>query len=68
MTRHFTRDEDGQMQDRRSFNPFLSRYCAACEEDLGDYYAVGTMCDGCATISPAECLVLAELSEREERQ
>jgi hypothetical protein len=66
--RKFTRDEDGDMQDVRSFNPFLTRYCAVCEDDLGGYYAAGTKCDGCETISPAECVVLAELSEREERQ
>lgn len=43
----YTQDEDSNVVDRRDFSAGLTKWCAGCEEDMGDYYETGTLCDDC---------------------
>jgi hypothetical protein len=43
----YTLDEDGEVRDRRDFDPSLTRFCEGCGQDLGHYRETGTLCKEC---------------------
>jgi hypothetical protein len=57
----YTRDEDGNVVDRRDFSSGITKYCAGCEEPLGDdgegdtiYDQEGTFCENCQEAKKAQ--------------